>query len=147
MHGAVVFLLDPCLSGFVEQLQRQGLLALKHGHQPTLDAAPERLLLGVLVLGIRQRRLVYDAEPGQTARDLLTEHGRTVVRHQRTRQAALHKRLAEPMHEALRGLVQIPLQVAHQARAVVDDAQQHRLDPDPGAGQHLARGVVEVQVP
>ena len=45
------------------------------------------------------------------------------------------------------GLVQVPLQVTDQARAVVDDAQQQRLDPGPGAGEHAARGVVEVQVP
>jgi hypothetical protein len=63
------------------------------------------------------------------------------------RQAALHEGLRQPVHQALRGLVQVPLQVAHQARAVVDDAQQHRLDPGAVASEHLARGVVEVQMP
>ena len=53
----------------------------------------------------------------------------------------------QPVHEALRGLVEVPLQVAHQARAVIDDAQQHRLDPGAGAGEHLARAVMEVEVP
>jgi hypothetical protein len=79
--------------------------------------------------------------------DLLAQHGRAVVGHQRARQAALHERLRQPVHQALRRLVQVPLQVAHEARAIVDDAQQHRLDPGAGAGEHAARGVVEVQVP
>ncbi len=39
------------------------------------------------------------------------------------------------------------VQVGQAALRVVDDAQQHRLDPGAGAGDHLARGVVEVQVP
>jgi hypothetical protein len=47
----------------------------------------------------------------------------------------------------MKACVEIPLQVADQARAIVDDAEQHRLDPGPGAGQHLARGVMEVEVP
>ena len=53
----------------------------------------------------------------------------------------------QPVHQALGGLVEIPLQVADQARAIVEDAEQHRLDPGAGAGEHLARAVVEVQVP
>jgi len=42
------------------------------------------------------------------------------------------------MNQALGGFVEIPLQMADQTRAVVDDAQQQRLDPGAGAPQHLA---------
>jgi len=49
MHCAVVLLLDPGLGRLVEQLQREGLLALEHGHQPAFHAAPERFLFRVLV--------------------------------------------------------------------------------------------------
>ena len=49
VHRAVVFLLDPGLGGFIEQLEREGALALEHGHQPRLDAAPQRLLLAILI--------------------------------------------------------------------------------------------------
>ena len=51
------------------------------------------------------------------------------------------------MHQAVRRLVEIPLQVADQARTVVDDAHQEGFDPFPLAGQHLARAVVEVKMP
>lgn len=51
------------------------------------------------------------------------------------------------MDQALRALVQVPLQVADQARAVVQDAQQEGLLPGARAGEHATRAVVEVQVP
>jgi hypothetical protein len=115
VHRAVVLLFDPSLRGLVEQVQRQGLLTFEHGHQPAFYAAPKRFLLRVLVRAVGQRGLVHDAQRGQPGGDLLTEHGRAVVRHQRARQAALHERLGEAVHQALRRLVQIPLQVTDQA--------------------------------
>ena len=81
VHRAVVFLLDPGLGCLVEPIQREGLLALEHGHQPTLDAAPERFLLRVLIGAVRQRRLVHDAQPGEPADEFLGHHRRAVVRH------------------------------------------------------------------
>ena len=51
------------------------------------------------------------------------------------------------MHQALRRLVEVPLQMADQARAVIHHPEQHGLDPGPRAVEHLARAVMEVQVP
>ena len=51
------------------------------------------------------------------------------------------------MDQALGGLIEIPLQVAHQTGAVIDDAHDHRRDPLSRSGQHLTRAVVKVQVP
>jgi hypothetical protein len=147
VQRAVILLLDPGLGRLVEQFQRERRLALEHGHQPPLDAAPEGLLLGVLVGRVRQRRLVQHPQAVQARHRLVGEHGRAVVGHQRARQPALHEGLGEAMDQALRGLVQVPLQVADQARAIVQDAQQEGLLPGARAGEHAARAVVEVQVP
>lgn len=51
------------------------------------------------------------------------------------------------MHQALGGLVEVPLQITDQARAIIDDAEQQRLDPDAGTGEYLARGMIEIQMP
>jgi hypothetical protein len=50
------------------------------------------------------------------------------------------------MNQTLRGLIQIPLQMAHQTGAVVDDEHDHGCDPFALACQNLARAVVKVQV-
>jgi hypothetical protein len=49
--------------------------------------------------------------------------------------------------QAFGGLLQVPLQVAGEPRAVIEHPQQHRGDPAAFAGDHLARAVVEVEVP
>jgi hypothetical protein len=51
------------------------------------------------------------------------------------------------MDEALGGLTEIPLGVAGQARAVVEDREQDRVDPLPLVREYLERAVMEVQVP
>ncbi len=51
------------------------------------------------------------------------------------------------MNQALGDFVEIPLQVADQPRTVIDDAEQEQLDPVACAPQHLARGMMEIQVP
>ncbi len=56
MNAAVVFLLDPSLSGAVEQLERELGLALEHGHEPAFDDGPEGFLFAVLLGALRQSR-------------------------------------------------------------------------------------------
>ena len=51
------------------------------------------------------------------------------------------------MHEVLRGLGQIPLQVRTVPRVIVQDAQSQRPLPLATRGDHLQRPVMEVQVP
>ena len=147
VQRAVILLLDPGLGRLIEQFERERGLALEHGHQPSLDAAPEGLLLGVLIRRVRQRRLVQYRQAVQARHRLVGEHGRAVVGHQRARQPALHEGLGQTMDQALRALVQVPLQVADQARTIVQDAQQEGLLPGARAGKHATRAVVEVQVP
>jgi len=90
---------------------------------------------------------VQDTQARQSAGGLFGQHGRTVVGHQRAWQTALHKGLAQGMNQTLCALIKIPLQVAHQARAVIDHAQQHGGDPQAFAGEDLARAVMEIKVP
>ena len=136
----------PGLGRLVEPIQREGLLALEHGHQPSLDAAPEGFLLGVLVRAVRQRGLMNDTQSGQAGDEFLAHHRRAVVRHHGPWQVALHERLRQAMHEGLGRLVEVPLQVTDQARAVVDEADQHRRGPQAGSGEDLARAMVEVKM-
>ena len=145
--GAVVLPFHPRLGGLVQQLEGQGLFTFEHGHQPPFDAAPEGFLLGVLVRGIGQGRLVHDAQASQTGDRLIGQHGSTVISHQRAWQTALHEGLAQAMNQALRGFLRIPLQMTDQARAIVEHAQQERLDPGPGWGDDPARAVMEIQMP
>ena len=51
------------------------------------------------------------------------------------------------MDQALGGLIEIPLQVAYQTGAVVNDAHDHRCHPGARAGQHLACAVMEIEMP
>ena len=87
-----------------------------------------------------------DAEAVQSLLDLARGHGRAVVGHQRPRHPALHQRLAQPVDEGLGGLGQVPLQVAAQARVVVEEAEQDGRAPLAGGGQHPALAVMEVSV-
>ena len=50
MARAVIFLFDPGLGRLIEKLERQRFLAFQHRHQAPFDTAPERLLLGILVI-------------------------------------------------------------------------------------------------
>jgi len=78
---AVVFHLDPRLGRVVELAQRQVGHALEHWQEPALDLAPEVFLLPVLVRGVRQGRLVEDAQPRQPLGGLGRQHGAAVVAH------------------------------------------------------------------
>ncbi len=148
VDGAVVLHLDPRLGGVVQDRQGEIGDALEHRHQAALDLGPEHFLLGVLVGRMRQGRSMHDAEAHQSLRHLGGDHGRAVVGHQGARQATLLERLAESVHQVLCGLLpQVPLDVAGEPRAVVEDAEQERRDPHAGGGQHFLRAVVEVEVP
>ena len=70
-----------------------------------------------------------DAEALEAFGGLGGEHGRAVVGEKRARQSALLERLREAVDERLGGLVEVPLQVAAEARAVVEDAEELGLLP------------------
>ena len=120
----MVLLLDPRLRRGVEQIEGEHGLAFEHGQEAAFDLAPEGLLLAVLLGGVRQRRVVDDAEALEAFDGLGGEHGGAVVGEQRARQAALLERLREAVDEGLGGLVEVPLQVAAEPRAVVEDAEE-----------------------
>lgn len=56
------------------------------------------------------------------------------------------ERLAQAVDELFGTFVGVPLRMAEEARAIVDKADQERLDPLAAAGQHFARAVMEVEV-
>ena len=143
----VVFLLDPGLRGEVQLLQGEVRLTFEHGHQPGLELSPEAFLLGILVWAVGQGSLVQDAQTGQPLDELVGHHGCAVIGHDGPRQPSLHDRLRDAVHQRGSGLVEEPLQVADQPRMVVHNAEQQRLVPLPIGGEHLARTMVEVQVP
>ena len=144
----MVLLLDPRLRRAVEQLEGELGLALEHGHEAPLDLGPEVLLLAVLLGGVRQRQVLDDAEALEALDGLGGDHRRAVVAEQRARQAALLERLREAVDERLGVLVvQVPLHVAAEPRAVVEDAEQIRGLPLPRRGEHVPLALVEVEVP
>ena len=79
--------------------------------------------------------------------DLGRGHGRAVVAQGGARGRPLLERLGEAVRDHLGGLGQIPLQMAGEARAVVEHAEQDRRRPLAASGQHLARAVVAVPMP
>jgi hypothetical protein len=91
--------------------------------------------------------MVDDAEARQALGGLGGDHRRAVVGQERARQAALLDGLAEPVDQRVGGRVEVPLQVAAQPRAIVDHAEQLWVLPRAGGRQHLARALVEVEVP
>ena len=120
----------------------------EHRHQPALDLGEEDLLLAVLLGRLRQRGVVLDRQALEALGSLGGEHGRAVVAEQAARQAALREGLAQAMDEALGVTVaDVPLQVAAQARVVVDHGEQGGVGPLAAGGQDLAPGLVEVAVP
>src|ERR1019366_10626068 len=113
--------------GGVEQAEGQFGLALEHGQETAFDLPPERFLFSVLLGGIRKRRVVDDAESLEALHGLGGDHGGAVVGQDRARQSALVEGLRERVDERLRRLLEIPLQVAAESRAVVEDAEELRL--------------------
>lgn len=67
--------------------------------------------------------MVHDAEPLEALDGLGGDHRGAVVGKQSARQTALVERLRETVHEGLRGLVEVPLQVTAETRPVVEDAE------------------------
>jgi len=118
----MVLVLDPGMGCRVEQIEGQLADPLEHGDQPAFNIAPQALLLAVLIRRKRNYRLVQNAECVQAVFELLGHHGGAIVGQQGSRQAAAHQGLTEAMHQAPRRLVQEPLSVADQPRAVVEDA-------------------------
>src|SRR5436309_1474018 len=91
--------------------------------------------------------MLQDREASEPLCGLGGDHGAAVVAEQRARQAALEQGLAEAVDEAVRRLVQVPLDMADQARAVVEDRQQDRPHPLPSSGEGFVRAVVKVEMP
>ena len=120
---------------------------LQHGDETALDRAPERLLLGVLVGRVRQCRVMQDAEAGEAFADLGRGHGRAVVAQGGAWQAALLERLGKAVRDHLGSLGQIPLKMAGEARAVVEDAEQDGRHPFAARREHLPRSVMAVPMP
>src|ERR1700687_1199773 len=144
---AVVVLLDPGLRRLVEPAQGEIVDALEHGHQSALDRSPENLLLTVLIGRIRQRRLMKNAEPGETFADLGRRHCAAVVADGSARQAALLHRLRQAVRDVRSTLRQIPLQMAGQPRVIIEHAEEDRRAPFAAWRQHLARTVVAIPMP
>jgi len=88
-----------------------------------------------------------NAQTSQAGDGFIGQHGGAIVGHQGTWQPSLHERLRQSVYQALGRFVEIPLQVADEPRAVVDHPEQQRLDPAPRTCQHLAFGVMEIEVP
>ena len=138
---------DPCLRCLVEEVQREFRDAFEHLHQPPLERRPEHSLLAVLIGTVGQGPLVDDPQPQEPFGHLVGDHRPAVVAHQRPEQAAFLDALREPVRQVLGGFRQIPLQVAAEPRAVVEDAQGQRLLPLAAGREHRERAVVEVEVP
>ena len=90
---------------------------------------------------------MQNAQRMQTGAELFGLHRRTIIGHQRSGQPSFLQRLAEPVHQCLGRLVQIPLQMTDQPGVIVNNAQQHRCDPAPIRGQYTARAMMEVGMP
>ena len=73
--------------------------------------------------------MVQDAEAREAFADLGRRHGRAVVAQRRAGQAALLKRLGEAVRDHLGGLGQVPLEMAGEARAIVEHAEQDWRHP------------------
>ncbi len=83
----------------------------------------------------------------QSLSDFFGHHGAAVVGHQGPGQSPFLESLAQTMDQGLGRLIEIPLGMAHQPRAVIEYAQQQGRDPFPCTGQHASRAVVEIKVP
>ena len=134
---AVVLVLDPGLGRLVEERQCQVGDVLQHGDEPAFDRTPERFLFTVLRWCIRKGRVVQNPEAREAFADLGRRHRRAVVAQGRARQATLLERLGEAVRDHLGGLGQIPLEMAGEARAIVEHAEQDRRHPLAAGRQHL----------
>ena len=147
VHLALVFLLDPGLGGGIEEIEREVGLAFEHGKEASLDLSPERLLLAVLLGRVRERHVMHDAETLEALGGLGGLHRGAVAGEESPGQSTFLERLRQRVHEGLGGLVEIPLSVAAEARAIVEHAEQLRGALGAGGVEDGARAVVEVEVP
>jgi hypothetical protein len=122
-------------------------LPFQHGEQPPLDLRPEDLLFATLMRAVGKSRLLQDGEASEPLGGFAGDHGAAVVAEQGAGQATLEKGLAEAVDEAFCGLVEVPLRVAGQARAVIENGQQDGPHPLPAKGENLVRAVMEVEMP
>jgi len=99
----------------------------------SLHGSPERLDLAIGCRRIRQGRLVQDAETRKSLSDLGRRHGGTVVAQACTRQSPLLEGLGEAMRDVLCGLGEVPLQMAGNSGAIIENGEQDW-------GQQLAAG-------
>ncbi len=121
--------------------------SIEHVQEPPLERPPQKTL-AILVRAVGQRLLVDDAQPQQAFAYFLGHHRRTVVGEQGAGQAPLLDCLGEPMHEVLGGFPKIPLEVATQARVIVEDGQNDGAHATgrPAVGTFFET-VVEIEVP
>jgi hypothetical protein len=99
MDAAVIFLLDPSLSGAVEQLERELCLALEHGHESAFDDGPERFLFAVLLGTLRQGGVLQDRQPLEPLTCLGGEHRGAVVAEHGARKPSFLEGLTQAMHQ------------------------------------------------
>jgi hypothetical protein len=90
---------------------------------PTPALTREILLFAILVGAVGERPLGDDSQAEQAFGDLLGHHRRAVIGQERTRQPAFLDRLGEAVHQILRRLGEVPLDVAAQSRVVIEDAR------------------------
>ena len=91
--------------------------------------------------------MVDDAEALEAFDRLGREHRSAVVGQKSARKPALLKGLRQAVNEDLRGLFEVPLEVAAETRAVIENTEHSRLSPLSVGRQHGPRPLMEVQVP
>ena len=110
----------------------------------------EGLLLSVLLGGIRQRRVVGDAEALPRPSPVSARPSMAAplsVSRARAAGPRLWKSLREAVDEGLGGLVEIPLQVAAEPGGGRRGRRAAGVLPLAAGGEHGARALVEVEVP
>ena len=89
---------------------------------------------------------MQNAECMQAILELFRKHGCAVVGEEGARQSTPHQCLAEAVHEAPHIVVEVPLDMRCEPRAVVNDAQSQWLGPAAG-GEHVARAKMVIKMP
>src|ERR1700682_2803839 len=146
MHGAVIFLGHPRLGRDVQLLERESGLPFEHGQKASLHATPDIFLLTVHMRRVRQGGQMQNPQVMKTGGELTRDHRRAPIGHERARQAHLLQRLAQAVDQLFGALARVPLGMAQEPRAVVDEADPARLEVLAAAGQDLARAVMEVKM-
>jgi hypothetical protein len=148
MNAALILLLDPRLSGSIEQLESELELAFEHRHEAALDLCPEDLLFSILLGACGQRRVLDDGEAFEALASFGGDHRGAVVAEQGARKPSFLEGLAEAVNERLGVLfTEVPLRMATEARMVVEDSEQERLLTLTARQDDRAVGLVEVEVP